>query len=76
MKSVTTQQAKTHLSALLADVEATGEPVVICRGGKPVADLVPHRGRDRTKAHPVLRKIEIRYDPTEPLGDEEWPETS
>lgn len=34
--------AKTHLSSLLARVEA-GESFVIARGANPVADLVPHR---------------------------------
>ena len=34
------QQAKTHLSALLAEVEA-GEEIVIARGNVPVARLVP-----------------------------------
>ena len=33
-------EAKTHLSGLLRRVLA-GEEIVICRGGKPVARLVP-----------------------------------
>lgn len=33
-------EAKTHLSSLLADVEA-GEEIVIARGDVPVAKLVP-----------------------------------
>jgi len=37
---VSVHEAKTHLSALLARVEA-GETIVIARGGKPVARLVP-----------------------------------
>ena len=40
------QQAKTHLSALLARVEA-GEEIVIARGDRPVARLVPVVPRDR-----------------------------
>lgn len=40
MKSATVADAKSHLSALLNDVEA-GEDVVITRRGKPVARLVP-----------------------------------
>jgi prevent-host-death family protein len=40
MTVVTVHQAKTNLSKLLADVEA-GEEVVIARGAKPVAKLVP-----------------------------------
>ena len=53
MIQVTIHEAKTHLSRLLRRV-AMGEEVVIARGGKPVARLVPlegsfHReiGRDR-----------------------------
>jgi antitoxin (DNA-binding transcriptional repressor) of toxin-antitoxin stability system len=35
--------ALTKLSARLAEIEKTGENVLICRHGKPVAELVPHR---------------------------------
>jgi prevent-host-death family protein len=52
MKIVNIHEAKTKLSALLAEVEATGEKVLICRHGKPVADLVPHRKRRRLEPHP------------------------
>jgi len=37
---VNVHEAKTHLSRLLRRV-ASGEEVVICRSGKPVARLVP-----------------------------------
>lgn len=40
MKKVTTHEAKTHLSRLLVEVEG-GEEIVICRGDKPAARLVP-----------------------------------
>jgi len=40
MTVVTIHEAKTHLSRLLADVEA-GKEVVIARGKQPVAKLVP-----------------------------------
>lgn len=40
MKVVNVHEAKTHLSRLLARVARGGE-VVIARGGKPVARLVP-----------------------------------
>ena len=76
MKIVTIQEAQTQLSALLDAVEATGEPVLICRHGKPIADLVPHRKRSRLEPHPVMQRIRIDYDPTEPLAENEWPEQS
>ena len=40
MKTATIADAKSHLSSLLADVEA-GEEIVITRRGRPVARLVP-----------------------------------
>jgi prevent-host-death family protein len=76
MKIVNIHEAKTKLSALLAEMEATGEKVLICRHGKPVADLVPHRRRSRLAPHPVMSKIRINYDPIEPLAGDEWPESS
>jgi prevent-host-death family protein len=47
MDSVNVQEAKTHLSRLLARVTA-GEEIVISRYGRPVARLVP--------ANPVPRR--------------------
>ena len=76
MKIVTIDEAQTQLPALVAEVEATGEPVLICHHGKPVADLVPHRTRSRLVPHPVMQQIRIDYDPTEPLTADEWPEQS
>ena len=76
MKTVNVHEAKTNFSSLLAKLEANGETVVICRSGKPVADLVPHRRTSRIKAHPALSKIKIGYDPVEPLSADEWPEAA
>ncbi len=74
---VNIHEAKTKLSALIAKLEK-GEKVRICRNGKPVADLLPINSQgekgSRLVKHPVLSKIKINYDPTEPLTDEEWPE--
>jgi prevent-host-death family protein len=46
MVEVGVHEAKTKLSKLLALAEA-GEDVVITRGGKPVAKLVPIQRRER-----------------------------
>jgi prevent-host-death family protein len=42
MTTVNVHEAKTHLSRLLARVEA-GEEVLIARAGRPIARLVPAR---------------------------------
>lgn len=41
--AVSIYEAKTHLSRLIADVERTGEEIVIRRHNVPVAKLVPFR---------------------------------
>jgi prevent-host-death family protein len=40
MRTVKIHEAKTHFSALIADVQE-GEEIIIARGDKPVAKLVP-----------------------------------
>jgi prevent-host-death family protein len=76
MKTVNVHDAKTHFSSLLARVEQKSECIVICRNGEPVANLVPHKPRKRTRVHAQLSKIKLNYDPVEPLGKDEWPEAS
>ena len=48
MQSVNVHEAKTNLSSLLAEIEK-GKSFLICRNGKVVADLVPHKKRKRTR---------------------------
>ena len=68
MKTVNVHEAKMNFSRLLAELEKNGERVVICRNGKPVADLVPCKRRSRLKTDPALSRIKIKYDPTEPMS--------
>ncbi len=74
MKTVNVHEAKTNFSSLLAQLERNSEPIVICRNGEPVADLVPHQRVNRIKPHPILGKMKIKYDPTEPVSTAEWPQ--
>jgi antitoxin (DNA-binding transcriptional repressor) of toxin-antitoxin stability system len=69
-------EAKSQLSKLIAKVEETGEPYVICRNGKPVVDLVVHRqARDPLDPDPALRGARFKGDPTAGLNEEDWPES-
>jgi antitoxin (DNA-binding transcriptional repressor) of toxin-antitoxin stability system len=73
MRSVNVHQAKTTLSALLAEVEDHGEIFLICRNGRPVAELravQPRRGRLATR--PDLAAITFRDDPMAPLDPSDW----
>ena len=66
-------QAKTHLSRLVDDV-ASGNEVLIAKGGRPMARLVP-LGRDFTPRRPGVLKGKLRiaddfdrsFEPSTPL---------
>jgi antitoxin (DNA-binding transcriptional repressor) of toxin-antitoxin stability system len=68
MDAVNTYYAKTHLSKLLERV-ASGEEVVIAKGGQPVAKLVPFTAAVR---RPGSLRGRLRLGPEfdDPLPDE------
>jgi len=77
VKSVTTHEAKTHLSRLVAEVEA-GEEVVIRRGARAVARIVP-LGHARKPTRPRVGTItsppiRARRGVFEPFSDEDLKE--
>ena len=75
MLSVNTHEAKTRLSELLAKVETERETVIICRNGKPVAELIPwQRAVDPLMQDPELKKVVFHEDPSLPLDQSEWPD--
>lgn len=67
MRTVGAYEAKTHLPALLDEVEQ-GETITITRHGVAVAKLVPVEGRDREKVRKAIEELkELRKGTT--LGD-------
>ena len=70
MATVNIHEAKTHLSRLLARVEA-GEEVVIARNGKPVARLVPAQERGKRQFGSMKGLIKIDDSFFDPLPEEE-----
>ena len=67
---INVHKAKTHLSQILMQVETGGESVILCRNGKPVAEVIPFkpRKRDPLKMHAELSKgMKINYNPVDPL---------
>lgn len=82
MKTVNVHEAKTTLSALLAEVER-GEEIVIARNGKPVARLSAVATTTRRQPGSLLnlpRWREFVYDPAifrpmtdAEMADEGWP---
>lgn len=76
MISVNMHEAKTQLSRLVKFVEK-GEHVLICRKGKPVAELrAPvSPALDRLAPHPDLKPLWVApgFDPVAPASEDEWP---
>jgi prevent-host-death family protein len=59
--TVNVHEAKTHLSRLLARVEA-GEEIVIARAGKPIARLAPVKGAPRERVSGLGRGHVVIHD--------------
>ena len=70
MLTVNVHEAKTHLSRLLARVEA-GEEVVIARNGKPVARLVECGRRSKPQFGSWKDRISLDDSFFDPLPEEE-----
>lgn len=74
MRNLNIHEAKTNLSSILLAVEQKGETFLICRNGKPIAELIPHKKINRLAYHPSLSKIQINYNPVEDVSPQEWGE--
>ena len=77
MFTVNIHEAKTKLSFLLAQVEAQDESVLICRNGKPVAELRRTASKARTGKLPppnLSMAVKVYGDLTAPLVQDELPE--
>jgi len=73
MKQIPTSEFGTQCLALINEVQATGEPVLVTEDGKPVVKLVPVETKDESIIGHMVGKAKIVGDivsPTTPL--EEW----
>ena len=68
--TINVRQAKTHLSRLLAQVEA-GEEVVIARRGEPVARLIACKPTGKRRFGAMKGKIVVGDSAVEPLPEAE-----
>jgi antitoxin (DNA-binding transcriptional repressor) of toxin-antitoxin stability system len=77
--TVNMHEAKTRLSELVKTVEERNETVVLCRDGREVAEIrrrVKRRAPRNLTPDPRFRvALAPDYRPTEPLTDDEWPDT-
>lgn len=70
MATVNVHEAKTHLSRLLAQVEA-GQEVVIARNGAPVARLVPCQTSGKREFGALKGRLVVPDSFFEPLPESE-----
>jgi prevent-host-death family protein len=70
MTVVSTHEAKTHLSRLLDEIQ-NGEDIIIARGSRPVARLVPYHGKEVERRPGYLKgRIRVHEDFDAPLPDD------
>lgn len=70
MPTVTIHQAKTNLSRLI-ERASQGEEIIIARGSKPVARLVPVEALSKRRPGSLKGKLEIGPEFFEPLSEDE-----
>lgn len=76
MKEIALYDAKNRLSALIQEVEQTGEDVIITRHGKPVARLAPVRSLSSTERAALFDELFHLRDNFTDAGQEpfDWKE--
>lgn len=72
MQTIKASEFKSRCLALMDEVAATGEPLLITKNGDPVAELHPHAGARRETPFGLHRGlVAIEGDIVSPI-DEPW----
>jgi prevent-host-death family protein len=73
MRTVQASEFKARCLALMDEVAATGEPLVVTKHGKPVVQIEPvRRARARSLIGSGKGSVEILGDIISPAYDGEW----
>ena len=70
-QTIKASEFKAKCLALMDEVARTGKGVVITKNGKPIAELVPHRPRQRNALGILKGQLIITGDIISPI-DVEW----
>lgn len=62
MEHINIHQAKTHLSAYLERITQTHETLILCKNGKPIAELRPYQAKNSRVLGCLKGKIHIADD--------------
>lgn len=71
MRTMKASEFKAKCLAVMDEVASTGEPVVVTKNGKPVAEVVPHRRRKKDAFGILKGQIRITGDIISPI-DVKW----
>lgn len=73
MKKMAAGKFKTHCLSVMADVQATGEPVIVTKRGEPVVKLVPIASGENDLFGFMAGEFRITGDVVSPVVPiEEW----
>ena len=70
-KAIKASEFKAKCLALIDEVASSGNPLVITKNGKPLAELVPHRPKPKSPFGILKGRIKITGDIISPI-DVEW----
>jgi prevent-host-death family protein len=70
-KAVKASEFKAKCLALIDEVAASGDKIIITKNGKPLAELVPHHPEHRNPFDVLKGRITIKGDIISPI-DVEW----
>ena len=71
-KIMKASEFKAKCLAVMDEVAKTGEPVIVTKNGKPVAELVPHQPKAKRSPFGILKgDLVIKGDIISPI-DVEW----
>lgn len=71
MHTIQASEFKAKCLALMDEVARTGEPVLVTKNGKPVAELRPHRPRSKSVLGVWKDRLIVKGDIISPI-DVEW----
>lgn len=72
MRTIQASEFKARCLALMDQVAASGEIVVVTKNGKPVAELHPYEGERKASPFGLHPGVRIHGDVVAPVADGDW----
>lgn len=72
MQTIQASEFKARCLALMDQVAASGEILVVTKNGKPVAELHPYQGGRTASPFGLHAGVRIHGDVISPVADDDW----